>query len=311
MKFEELVNGLSLQIPSPLQELQHEDFISRGLKVFIKRDDLIHPEIQGNKWRKLLGFLKHAKENNLQVLTFGGAFSNHVYATAAACDALDIGALALIRGEYVDRSNYTLRFAASKGMRIIPISLKEYTQRNEESYLSTLRKKYPKTLIVPEGGNGTFASNGIAALASEINTAFPNEDIICVCPIGTATTFKNLVTSLPNALHIGINCLKNESIEHEIKTESSIRNFKIYNTFHFGGFAKANLELVEFINNFRMKFGIQLEPIYTGKMMYALFHNLDEFKSGSTIVCIHTGGLQGIIGFNQRYASKGWEIKSI
>ena len=299
-----------LQLPSPITEIFTEKLKQKKLKLFIKREDLIHPEISGNKWRKLyLNLLQAKNEDKMKVLTFGGAYSNHIYATAAACQLLGFESIGIIRGEMVDERNPTLNFAESKGMKIVRVSRERY--RNEKTSIAS---EFPEVFCIPEGGNNTLGRNGLELLAKELINDFPDQEIKLVLPIGTGCTIGGLINFLPHNFSVlGINVLKNLGINNELKEwiDAKVLEYEINHDFHFGGYAKANQELVDFINGFESSHNIQLDPIYTSKMLYAIFELIekDHFREGQTIVAIHTGGLQGISPFNQRNSKKFGLIK--
>jgi len=300
----------TLQLPSPITEIFTEQLKEKKLKLFIKREDLIHPEISGNKWRKLyLNLLQAKKENKKTILTFGGAYSNHIYATAAACHLLGFDSIGIIRGEMIDDENPTLKFAQSKGMKIVRVSKEQYKHHKKE-----LAAQYPEAYAVPEGGNNALGRDGMSYLVNELKQDFPGQAIRLLSPIGTGCTLGGLINFLPDNFTVtGVNVLKNLGIDDELQTwiEDSDCAYEINHDFHFGGYAKASQELVDFINNFSIVHDIHLDPIYTSKMLYATFELIkkNHFKEGETIVVLHTGGLQGIAPFNQRYGKKYGLIK--
>lgn len=300
----------TLQLPSPVTEITTEQLKEKKLKFFIKREDLIHPEVSGNKWRKLYLNLEQArKKNKNTILTFGGAFSNHIYATASACHLLGFKSIGIIRGETIDTNNSTLKFAESKGMKIVRVSKEQY--KNDKQ---AIINQYPNAFAIPEGGNNVLGRNGMSVLSDELAHDFHNQKVNLLVPIGTGCTIGGLINFLPpNFTVLGINVLKNLGIEDELQEwidESAIQ-YEINHDFHFNGYAKANQELVDFINDFSSSHKIQLDPIYTSKMLYAAFQLIDKnyFNQDETIVALHTGGLQGIEAFNTRYEKKYGPIR--
>lgn len=289
-----------LTIPSPITELSSANLSLQNRKLFLKRDDLIHPEISGNKWRKLfLNLLEASQQGKETILTYGGAFSNHIYATAAACKLFGFNSIGIIRGEYEDPENSTLRFARSKGMEIVRVSKAIYGSDKE-----VLGMQYPEAYIIPEGGNNDLGREGMKYLAEELNQSFKNEESLVVLPIGTGCTITGLIQYLnDNFSVLGINVLKNKSIENEISALvlNTKMQYEVNHDYHFGGYAKTNTELITFANNFFAEHKINLDPIYTAKSMYALFDLLIKQKlpKGKNIVAIHTGGLQGIVPYNR------------
>ena len=294
-----------LSIPSPLTELKSQNLASKNIQLIVKRDDLIHPEISGNKWRKLyLNLLEAKKQGKKTILTYGGAFSNHIYATAAACAELGFNSIGIIRGDYADPNNPTLSFARSKGMKLVPVSKAIYRSEKEK-----IAEDFPEAYMIPEGGNNDQGRMGMKYLADELKQSFQHEECLVVLPVGTGCTFAGLVQHLgDNFSLLGINVLKNKSIDNEIFELIGKTNlqYEINHDFHFGGYAKTTSELIEFANNFFDEFQIALDPIYTAKAMYAVMDLIskDKFPQGKKIIIIHTGGLQGVIPFNQMNSLK-------
>lgn len=291
-----------LKEPTPLLKLEHEIFSKKNIEVLIKRDDQIDDEISGNKWRKLKYNLIHAGSLGFKkILTFGGAYSNHISATAAACARYGFDAVGIIRGDELNKnSNATLQFAHSKGMELQFVDRNQYRERTDSSWLQKLQNQH-QAYVIPEGGTNKFAIKGVAEILNEIDIDF---DFI-VCPVGTGGTLAGLASALDNRQSaIGISCLKGaEYLEQEIQSLlGSNRNWRINHDYQFGGYAKFDSRLMEFINEFRAHTGIPLDPVYTGKMIFAVMDmiNKDKFAKGSRIICLHTGGLQGIAGFNQK-----------
>ncbi len=291
-----------VQLPTPIQELSDSLFDDKGLRVFVKRDDLLHPEIMGNKWRKLKYNLIEAKKLEFDtIVTFGGAYSNHIAATAAACQEFGFKSVGIIRGdELTADSNPTLRFATYKGMQLKFIDRKSFRELRDNPL--KVKNEFPCTYILPEGGTNALAIKGCAEILSENKDDF---DLI-VCPIGTGGTFCGLVESKNKYQKIlGVSSLKGDFIINEIKKmlSNNIKDsFEIDTTYHFGGYAKTTPELIDFINQFKEKFSIQLDPIYTGKSFFAVWDMIkrNKFEKNLKIMLLHTGGLQGIEGFNRK-----------
>ena len=296
---------LTLQLPSPIEPVSLPLYREKEVSVCIKREDLIHPHISGNKWRKLKFNIDKAIREKKGILTFGGAFSNHIYATAHTANAFRLPCIGIIRGTYVDRDNHTLASARSVGMKIELVTHDIYRQKNQVSYLKALQKKYPDYLLIPEGGNNDLAMEGIKELGDEITTGNFEADYITVSA-GTASTAKGLLRSIPHASKLIVfSSLKGEFLKDEIVAEENT-NWELNTDFHFGGYAKVNENLVTFINTYKEETGILLDPIYNAKMVYGL-HSLlgqNRINPGSRIMIIHTGGLQGIHGHNARYKEK-------
>lgn len=291
-------------LPTPIQKITHPLLDEKEIQLFVKRDDLIHPEIMGNKWRKLKYNMKAmSKKRFSKLVTMGGAYSNHIAATAAASFELGFQSVGIIRGEELSKdSNPTLSFAQSKGMKLEFVSRDVF--RTWRDSPEKLGEKYPNHYFLPEGGTNQLAIEGCKEIVDEISIEFD----CLVTPIGTGGTFAGLLSGVQDGRKIiGISCLKGDFIFKEIsellqsyQIESS--NYRIRNDYHFGGYGKVNNELIDFINWFKENFGIPLDPIYTGKSFFAVWDMIktDKFEKNLRIILLHTGGLQGIEGFNRK-----------
>lgn len=291
-----------VHLPTPIEELSHPLLAEKEIKLFVKRDDLLHPEIMGNKWRKLKYNIEKAKHQGREtLLTFGGAYSNHIAATAAAAKEFGFKSIGIIRGDELNpESNPTLKFASKKGMSLKFIDRELYRSlRNDPQQI---QKDYPEAYILPEGGTNELAMKGCSEIPSENNTEF---DII-VCPVGTGGTFCGILKgSTKNQKVLGVSSLKGAFIKEEVRkmlTSDVNTNFELNVDYHFGGYGKTTEELIDFINWFKEIFGIQLDPIYTGKSFFAVWDMIksDKFEKKLKIMLLHTGGLQGIEGFNRK-----------
>jgi 1-aminocyclopropane-1-carboxylate deaminase/D-cysteine desulfhydrase-like pyridoxal-dependent ACC family enzyme len=292
---------------TPVEEIKNDLLVQKGLRLFIKRDDLVHPYISGNKFRKLKYNLERARaENHRTLLTFGGAYSNHIYALAAAGALEGFNTIGIIRGEEYHPLNPTLEFATSKGMKLHYISRKMYLEKYNSSFLKELEELYGPYYLIPEGGSNMEAVKGCSELVKEINQEM---DVIAVC-CGTGGTLAGILVGLDgNKKAIGFPVLKGGEFLHKVVSDL-VRSYndKIYinwhleTGYHFGGYARYSIELIDFINEFKREYNIPLDPVYTGKMMYGLFDLIrsEAFSPGKKILAIHTGGLQGIKGFNER-----------
>ena len=289
---------------SPLQKLEDDLLKEKGIELYIKRDDLIHPHIQGNKWRKLKYNLFEARLNSIHtLLTFGGPYSNHIYATAAAGKLFHFKTIGIIRGDETDILTPTLQFAASQAMELYYMDRASYREKDDPTNIESLRAQIGNFYLVPEGGTNALAVEGAAEIIEEIHIPF---DYICTA-CGTGGTLAGLVSGLKGqGQAIGFSSLKgadtltakvNELVNYFTGFDYS--NYQINFDYHFGGYAKVKPELIAFIKDFKLKYHIQLEPVYTGKMFYGLFDMIknDRFARGSTIVALHTGGLQGLCGY--------------
>ncbi|WP_424962496.1 1-aminocyclopropane-1-carboxylate deaminase/D-cysteine desulfhydrase [Ekhidna sp.] len=293
-----------VSLPTPTQRISHPLLSEKQIQLFVKRDDLIHGEIMGNKWRKLRYNLEEMKRNSIDsLITMGGAFSNHIAATAAAAKEHNLKAIGIIRGEELNEvSNPTLQFAHAKGMELHFVDRAKF--RNLRDNAGQIEKFYPNHFFLPEGGTNELAVKGCEEIIPEISIPF---DVI-VTPIGTGGTFAGLTKSaLKKQQIMGISSLKGDFIFNEISEllkELNIRNknYSIINDYHFGGYGKVNGELIDFINWFKENFNIPLDPIYTGKSFFGVWDMIktDKFEKNLKIVLLHTGGLQGIKGFNRK-----------
>ncbi len=301
-------------IEAPVQPVNAPEINQAGLQLFVKREDLLHPHISGNKWRKLKYNLETAKSQRYHtLLTFGGAFSNHIHATAAAGKEFGLQTIGIIRGEETLPLNPTLQFATEQGMHLHYVGREDYRYKESAEFINHLHQQLGDFFLLPEGGTNALAVKG----CTEIARGLPQYDYIC-CSCGTGGTLAGIVASLAGKSRVlgfpalkGGDFLKGEVDQLTLNySGKKYQNFELITDFHFGGYAKATSELVDFINDFKQRFCIQLDPVYTGKMMYGIFALTKQgfFKTGSTILAIHTGGLQGIAGFNQRYKNKKMHI---
>ena len=272
----------------------------------LKPEFRIHPTVSGNKFRKLKYNIQAVIDGHFEgILTFGGAFSNHIAATAAAGKDLNIPTVGIIRGEELVNnldSNPTLSYAKACGMHLEFISRAAYRQKTEDLFLQDLQKKHTNFYILPEGGTNALAIAGCKEILTEADHEF---DVIC-CAVGTGGTISGLInSSLPHQKIIGFPALKGAFIREDICKFAQQSNWDLCHEYHFGGYAKVNLELIQFINKFKQEFKLSLDPIYTGKMMYGIFDLIQNgfFSKSAKILAIHTGGLQGIEGMNH-YLSK-------
>ncbi len=284
---------------TPLQKIEDEFLKEKNIQLFIKRDDLLHPFINGNKWFKLKYNLIEAAEKNFnQLLTFGGAYSNHISAFSYACKLFGFEGIVVIRGEEYPELNPTLKFVKQNGSKIHYISRSTYRAKYSEELLEELENIYGEYSLIPEGGSNNLAVKGCSEIVSNIEIDF--NFILTAC--GTAGTLTGIATSLQsNQKAIGIAALKNASfLNEQVKQLSgnSNLNYEIFLDYHFGGYAKFTSELLNFIKEFYSKHNVILEPIYTGKLLYSVYDliNKNYFPNESKIVVYHSGGLQGYGG---------------
>ncbi|MDX1471468.1 MAG: pyridoxal-phosphate dependent enzyme, partial [Flavobacteriaceae bacterium] len=269
--------------------------------------DLLHPEISGNKYRKLKYNLEKAKSDNHDtILTFGGAYSNHVAAVAAAGKVEGFKTIGIIRGEELSskiEENPTLKYAQENGMELRFVSREVYKQKSSKKFLAKIKQEFGEVYILPEGGTNKLAIVGCEEI---LDNSLTNFNYIC-CPVGTGGTVAGIINcSKPRQQVLGFSALKGDFLKSEIGNFVNKDNWKLITDYHFGGYAKMSEGLIQFINEFNKKFSIQLDPIYTGKMFYGIFDLAEKgyFEDGSQILAIHTGGLQGIHGANQKLKNK-------
>ena len=291
----------------PLQQLQHPLLQQHELTLWVKREDLLHPHISGNKWRKLKYNLHEAKAQGKEtIVTFGGAYSNHIAATAAAGAEFGFKTIGIIRGEEHLPLNPTLQFATEQGMELHYISRELYRHKSEPTFLAELAEKYNHPYLVPEGGTNQLAVKGCTEIVDDITINF---DVVC-CASGTGGTIAGIIAGLAGEKQVlGFPALKGggfleEEIAQLVYNYSGVNysNWQLITDYHFGGYAKVKPELIEFIREFQEQHNIPLEPVYTGKMFYGLFDLISKgyLAKGTRIVAVHTGGLQGNAGFKER-----------
>jgi 1-aminocyclopropane-1-carboxylate deaminase len=292
---------------SPLQLLHDPLLQEKGVGLWVKRDDLLHPTIPGNKWRKLKFNLQEARrQGHSTLLTFGGAYSNHLAAVAAAGKAFGFGTIGLVRGEEHLPLNPTLAQAQSNGMRLHYLDRETYRWKQDPAFLASLQEQYGPAYLLPEGGTNLLAVRGCTEILADTDLPF---DYIC-CACGTGGTLAGIISGLAGRRQvIGFPALKGgDFLAAEIAAlvqayaGEPYANWHLETSFHFGGYARFTPELIAFIQAFRQQHQIQLEPVYTGKLFFGLFELIrqDRFPRGSTVVAVHTGGLQGLEGMRQR-----------
>ena len=287
--------------------------IESKVRLFIKREDLTHPEISGNKYWKMFYNVKKYLEKEVserKIITFGGAFSNHIAAAAALGNEFGIETLGIIRGNELEDSwqeNPTLFSAHQNGMSFRFVTRETY--RYKEKMMKELQTEFPESLVVPEGGTNENAVEGIQYMLTDETKDF---DYICSA-VGTGGTVSGLSKfAQPHQKIIGFKAVKDNSLENRIKNLSKKDNFTLVDASD-GGFGKITDENVRFINEFYQYFGIVLEPVYTGKMLRKIFEMIadDYFPANSKILAFHTGGLQGIVGANEMLKKKNRNLINV
>lgn len=285
-------------VPLPITRIPLE----KNIRLYIKREDLIHPEISGNKYWKLFYNVNHylnKQPNDPKLITFGGAYSNHIAAVAAVGKMMHISTLGIIRGEELSlkyQENPTLKQASENGMEYLFVTREEY--RNKENISLELKEKFPEALIIPEGGTNDQAVEGVRHMLNNETQEF---DYLCTA-VGTGGTAAGLSKFCETHQQvIGCQVVKDPSVEEKVFQLSGKRNVTFLEA-HDRGYGKITEENIRFINSFFQKFGIPLDPVYTGKMMKKIMEQIEEgyFPEHSSVLVFHTGGLQGIAGANER-----------
>lgn len=306
--------GLLLQhSPSPLQPLQIPWLADKGLRLLVKRDDLLHwpgaPAFGGNKWRKLkYNLLEANRQGHSHLVTVGGAFSNHLAAVAAAGKALGFSTTGIVRGEEIPGTlTPTLEYAMGCGMRLHFCSRSEFRQLREPAFVAQYLQSFEPHYYLPEGGTNGLALRGCAELAKEILAQTgTSEHIVIGVACGTGGTLAGILNGLEGkAKALGVAALKGEFLAGEVSrllqkySDANHPEIIIEGNYHFGGYARVSPALFAFMREFRSQHHILLDPVYTGKLFYGLLDlaRKDYFAPGTTLIGIHTGGLQGNAGF--------------
>ena len=292
---------------SPESNNQEIILENTNFRLFIKREDLLHPYISGNKLRKLKYNLAQAKkENKTALLTFGGAFSNHILAVAAAGNEYGFKTIGIIRGEELKdkiAQNPTLQKAQDFGMFFEFVTREMYREKNNPKILEELGNKWGNFYVIPEGGTNELAVKGCEEILTSDDEKF---DYIC-CAVGTGGTISGIINCSKSSQQVlGFPALKGDFLREDICKFATKTNWELITAYHFDGYAKVSEELIVFINGFYQKHKIPLDPIYTGKMMFGVIDliNKNYFPENSKILVIHTGGLQGIAGMNKLLKQK-------
>lgn len=291
---------------SRIQKIQFSEIEGKEISLYIKREDELHPFISGNKYRKLKYNLQEAKrQGKNKIITFGGAYSNHIAAVAAAGSEFNFETIGIIRGDElalnileVIKQNATLKFASEHKMQFHFVSRSEYREKETLPFIESLKAKFGDFYLVPEGGTNNFAVKGCEEIVTDKDRVF---DVVC-SSVGTGGTISGLINSSEKHQKvIGFPALKGDFLQKEIcKYVTNTNNWELNLNYHFGGYAKVSEELITFINKFKEETGVALDPIYTGKMMFGIVDLIkkNHFEPKTKILAIHTGGLQGIEGMN-------------
>jgi 1-aminocyclopropane-1-carboxylate deaminase len=297
-----------------IQKIESSTLKNRKLTLFVSRDDTVNSLVSGNKWHKLRYNLSNAKtRGNDTLLTFGGAYSNHIGATAIAAKQNGFKSIGIIRGEETLPLNNTLKLAKENGMRLVYVSREEYKHKNTWDYKDSLREQFGAFYLIPEGGSNYYAVNGCMEILNTNSTVY---DYVC-CPLGTGATAAGIALSLkPNQKLLGFPALKGgDFLLDEMKTyinmitnddeftQEVLNKVTLITDYHFGGYAKTKKDLIDFLQIFYKEHSIKWDLIYNGKMTYGVYDLINKgyFPENAKILLIHTGGLQGIKGFEERF----------
>jgi 1-aminocyclopropane-1-carboxylate deaminase len=288
---------------TPIQEIHHSILEKTGVRLLVKREDLNHPLVSGNKWWKLKYNLEEALRLKKQtVVTFGGAFSNHIYATAAAAKEKNLKSIGLIRGEETLPLNATLSFVRENGMELRYISREEYRRKDSNEFLRKLEAQFGDFYLIPEGGTNDLAVKGCAEYAQKELATIDFDHLFI--PVGTGGTIAGLICGFCGKKEItGVTVLKNGEFLKE-KIEKLVYNFSgntyekwsLLTSYHHGGYAKLTDELLRFISVMKEEHKLPLDTVYTGKLMWAVMKEIEQgkFRRGSTVLAFHTGGVQNL-----------------
>jgi len=294
---------LNLKIPSPLTKINSHFLKNKGVELYIKRDDLIHEIISGNKWRKLKYNFLHAKKSKIKnIVSYGGKYSNHLHALSYMSKQFKIQSIGVVRGEREKNLNHTLSFCTENDMKLIFIDRSSYrTKKYDKKFLEKIKTKLGDFYLLPEGGNNKLGVKGCKEIISEIDIEF---DYFC-SSVGTGCTASGVIQKLPsNKKFIGFTPFKKNHEQISViqnHYSNKKKNWYIFTDTEFGGFGKFNRELLEFINEFYLEHKIKLDHIYNGKQLFYLFILIKKnfFPKKTRIIALHTGGIQGLESLNK------------
>jgi 1-aminocyclopropane-1-carboxylate deaminase/D-cysteine desulfhydrase-like pyridoxal-dependent ACC family enzyme len=294
-------------LSTPLQAVEWAPFVDRNISLFIKRDDLLHQGISGNKFFKLYHHLQQAQANDIStIVSFGGAYSNHLHALSICGKLLGLKTVGVIRGEKPKQMSPTLIDAQQAGMQLHFVSREQYRLRHNTEWLNELKLRFAPCVVVPEGGGGLLGAQGCMEIAHSINQQLPDGyDALCVA-CGTGTTMAGLISAvLPSASVYGYSVLKGEdTLSQDVsrligRLEAQHEQWQVFTEYHCGGYAKLPDYLVKFMQDFETETSIQLDPVYTAKLFWGIKQQAEAglWLEGSRVVAVHTGGLQGRRGY--------------
>lgn len=289
-------SDLALRLPSPVVPLRDERLDRTGVRVLLKRDDLIHAELPGNKWRKLRHNLSAARDQGHDtLLTFGGAYSNHIRATAAAGHYFGLRTIGVIRGEEHVPLNPSLAYAVGRGMRLTYLDRTTYRNKHDAAVVAELRRRWGRFYLLPEGGSNALAVRGCTELPAEIVEEF---EVIC-CAVGTGGTLAGIAAGLrPGQRAIGVSALKGgQFLAEQVRqlqreaVGAATTNWHLEYGYHCGGFARSTPQLAAFARDFAARHGLEPEGVYVAKLLLGLYDMVERgsFDAGTTIVAVVTG----------------------
>ena len=293
---------------SVLDKIDNVFIRNLGYEVYVKRDDLLHDQLSGNKWRKLALMYNELKDSdvNRNIITFGGAFSNHLPAVAFLANQLGLASFGVVRGEIDDKENNILGLCRRYGMQLLECPRSIYKEKDQSEWFKDSFKAYTNKYIIPEGGANELGIDGCKAIVEEVQKELNFDYISIDC--GTGATLAGMVRALkPEEKAIGIQVLKaDDFISPYVLSKNGKDNFdkfEVFNEFHGGGYAKKDQDIIKFMQYFNDEFNIRLDPVYTAKQFYGMFELMKRkyFPKGSVIVLVHSGGMIGLKGFEKRY----------
>jgi 1-aminocyclopropane-1-carboxylate deaminase len=296
-----------------LQSIDSDLLSQRSVSLQVLRLDSLYPQWSGNKYFKLKNNIEQAKTRGFtQLLSFGGAFSNHIHALALAGKVQGLTTIGMIRGEAHSPLNTTLQDAVNAGMQLHYLSRADYRRSNDADFLAQLQRDFPNAFIIPEGGSNRWGVEGCKDIVSHIQHHCGDQFDVIAVPCGTAATLAGISAAAEGKQLWGFAVLKNAGyLKQEVQRFhaeigfSGPQNWTLFDQYHCGGYAKLNQQLIAFMDDFYAANAIALEPVYTAKMFYGLFqllaHSPERFRPVEAgkkfrIVAIHTGGLQGLRG---------------
>jgi 1-aminocyclopropane-1-carboxylate deaminase len=288
--------------PTPLTPIELPEAARNSIRILVKREDLNNPEVSGNKWWKLKYNLAEAERIGAKtILTFGGAYSNHIYSTAAAAGHAGFNSIGIVRGEEIQPLNPTLQFARDRGMHLHFISREEYKRKSGEDFIKDLHRAFGDFYLIPEGGSNALGIQGCVEFATTELSRLSFDYLIL--PVGTGATMAGIIIGLRNTKKvIGIPVLKNaEFLKRHVQKYledfscGDYGNWELLTSYHHGGYAKVTDELLRFIVMMQAQHNLPFDPVYTAKAMWATINQTEKgaFARGSTVLFVHTGGLQG------------------